>query len=623
MYQIYLDDTLLYDPRLPSLAVLEPRLELEINTSGTLSLKLPPAHPLAESLPQMVGRVRVLQDGEELFKGRIRTVEQDFRNRRQITCEGELAFLNDSIQRPAEYHGMTVRGYLQTLLDLHNEQVEEGKQFEVGYVTVTEDNDSIFRYTNYNSTWTELKEDLVDDLGGCLRVRNVYDSDGFTLLHRYLDYIYPEDYGSLCSQTVEFGSNLVDFTGELDMTELATVIIPLGAPLEEDTEDTIAALNERVTIRSVNDGLDYLENTAAIEKYGRITKTVEWDGVTLPTNLLKKAQAYLEDYQYENLTLEVTAVDLHLTGEQFDALRLGDRIRVQSQPHGLNRVFPLSKQILYLAEPERNTITLGSTVKATLTNRTASLSADLTTTAKSVASKENVLNTAKANATALLEAMSAGGYVVVDENEILIMDTPDKTTATKVWRWNAGGLGYSSTGYDGTYGTAITMDGGIVADFITAGTVSAERLKLGDLMTVYKDATVQEVVGYICYLAGAGADTAGVGVMDSSKRNYCIATTDGTRMAAGEHQIYVTDEGGVALVGANATLTTAGNLSLAGDVYLNSLKQIYFNSLSMLGLSASGFFAGNSGENTYIRGKNVYINTADDGAVYVNGTKIG
>ena len=61
------------------------------------------------------------------------------------------------------------------------------------------------------------------------------------------------------------------------------------------------------------------------------------------------------------------------------------------------------------------------------------------------------------------------------------MENEDKTKAKNVWRFNQNGIGYSKTGYNGTYGTAITMDGQIVADYITAGTLSADRIKGGTL----------------------------------------------------------------------------------------------------------------------------------------------
>lgn len=78
-----------------------------------------------------------------------------------------------------------------------------------------------------------------------------------------------------------------------------------------------------------------------------------------------------------------------------------------------------------------------------------------------------------------------GGYIIFQRNadgqpyEILIMDTPDINTATKVWRWNNGGLGYSSNGYEGPFATAITQDGAIVANFITTGTLQANLIKSG------------------------------------------------------------------------------------------------------------------------------------------------
>ena len=98
---------------------------------------------------------------------------------------------------------------------------------------------------------------------------------------------------------------------------------------------------------------------------------------------------------------------------------------------------------------------------------------------ESMDSTETILQIAKDNATALIKGGLKNSYVIVRENEILIMDTKDINTATNVWRWNAGGLGHSSNGYYGTYGTAITQDGAIVADFITTGVLNAALIKTG------------------------------------------------------------------------------------------------------------------------------------------------
>ena len=102
----------------------------------------------------------------------------------------------------------------------------------------------------------EIKEDLVDDLGGYLRVRNVNGT-------AYLDYI--SDYDNVSTQSIEFGENLLDFSRNTDVSDIATVFIPLGAKLEESP---IAALEQRLTIESVNNGSDSLVNLDAVKKFG-------------------------------------------------------------------------------------------------------------------------------------------------------------------------------------------------------------------------------------------------------------------------------------------------------------------------------------------------------------------
>jgi hypothetical protein len=173
MYRVLCDGLPIYDLRDENLVLIDPKLDLEVNKAGAFSFKMPPQHPQYELPQKMLSCIQVFQDEEEVFNGRITECKIDFYNRKHFTCEGQLAYLNDSIQRPAEYHDMTVRGYLESLITSHNEQVKKDRQFKVGIVTVTDNNDSLYRYTNYNSTMKEIKEDLVDDLGGYLRVRNV------------------------------------------------------------------------------------------------------------------------------------------------------------------------------------------------------------------------------------------------------------------------------------------------------------------------------------------------------------------------------------------------------------------------------------------------------------------
>lgn len=94
-------------------------------------------------------------------------------------------------------------------------------------------------------------------------------------------------------------------------------------------------------------------------------------------------------------------------------------------------------------------------------------------------STETILQLAKDNATSLIKSGLKNSYVIVRENEIIIGDTKDINTMINVWRFNNGGLGHSKTGYYGEFGTAITQDGQIVADFITTGVLNAGLIKTG------------------------------------------------------------------------------------------------------------------------------------------------
>ena len=207
---------------------------------------------------------------------------------------------------------------------------------------------------------------------------------------------------------------------------------------------------------------------------------MSFENVSVPANLKKKAEKYLKDSQFADVTLTLTAVDLHLLHADMEAMKIGDRIRVISPPHGMDRFFPLTELTIALDHPESSTVVLGTEVKAGLSERSISDKKELVERIERLPTQSDTLRLAKDNATALITAATTG-HVVTRKNEILIMDTADKNTAKKVWRWNVNGLGYSKTGYNGYYGTAITMNGAIVADYITTGTLNADLIRAGTL----------------------------------------------------------------------------------------------------------------------------------------------
>lgn len=106
--------------------------------------------------------------------------------------------------------------------------------------------------------------------------------------------------------------------------------------------------------------------------------------------------------------------------------------------------------------------------------------------------EEGFLETAKNVASNLINS-GFGGFVRVHPDRILIMDTDDEKTARRVWQWNLNGFGYSTTGVNGQYGLAITMNGSIVADFINVGILNANLIQTGKLKASLVEVAFNEI----------------------------------------------------------------------------------------------------------------------------------
>ena len=437
MYKIYCGDICIHDDRnvLNSVKVVNPKLTMSDSAAGSLTFTLPPVNVGYSAVQRLVSEIKVYRDGSELWSGRVIDEHEDFYKQRAITCEGELAYLNDTTQPPHEYHDITVRDFLAALISIHNAKAKADKQFAVGVVTVIDSNDSIYRYTNYETTLACINDKLVDRFGGHIRIRKL---NGI----RYIDYL--ADYPNLNSQVIQFGKNLLDFTKNWDLAELATVIVPRGAALDESP---IEALQAYLGVEEVNEGSPYVASTEAVRTYGWIETVVTWDNVTEASNLLSKAQDYLADVQFEKMVLEVSAIDLHYLSADIEAIDLLDQIRCISSPHGMNRIFPVTKVEIPIDKPEETVYTFGSSERKTLTATTRGAAKDILDKIEKIPSKHEILEAAKDNATALLNS-STNGYVTIlkGENgttELIISNDPDWTRATKIWRWNMNGLGYS------------------------------------------------------------------------------------------------------------------------------------------------------------------------------------
>lgn len=357
MYKIYVDNELFSDSRIDDLMLINPVVTLEANNPGSFTFTIPAEHPKKDLIKRRKSIISVFRDVEStpVFQGFCVEETTDFNRQRKVKCEGELSYLNDSVQRQAKYQGVTVLELFTEYIKNHNSQVDDYKKFEIGEVTVTDNNDYIYCFTNMQSTMTEIKEDLVDDYGGFVRVR--YDNG-----KKRIDYI--KDSPRISPQTIELGKNLIDFTSNIDCSDIATVVIPLGTKL--DTQE-VKGLDARLTVKSVNDDKDYIENTIAVSNYGRIVKVVKWDDVTTPSALKTKCEKYIKDYQFDNVVVQAKAVDFGYFSNKIEKFQMLDSVRIVSEKHGMDRYFMLTKMKLNLNNPENDVFTFGKTIKVSLT----------------------------------------------------------------------------------------------------------------------------------------------------------------------------------------------------------------------------------------------------------------
>lgn len=360
MYKIYADDTLIYDSTLEDYTITKGQVTKEVNKAGSFVFTIYPEHPYYNRIQRLKTIITVYKGSRIIFRGRVLNDKAGFFKDKTFTCEGELAFLLDSMQRPYTFTGGPSQLFTQ-YINAHNEQVDDAKKFEVGEITVTDPNDYITRANSkYESTSANINTKLIDLLGGYLYVSR--DNELQSVINYYQDSPY------LNGQTIEFGENLLDFVKTNSAEDIGTAIIPLGAKVEgkEGEDDEV-----RLTIADVNDGKDYLYDPVAVEKYGWIWKTVEYDDVTEAANLLRKGKEYLNEVIKQNTTIELKAIDLSLMDKSIDSFELFEYINIISEPHGLKDKLLLQKQTIDLLKPDNDKITLGYTY-STFTDKTAS-----------------------------------------------------------------------------------------------------------------------------------------------------------------------------------------------------------------------------------------------------------
>lgn len=307
-----------------------------------------------------------------------------------------------------------------------------------------------------------------------------FEWDNFKVIHH-------QGRGHNNGVVIEYGKNLTKFEHDSDISDVYTDLLPYAVNEDEDGNETVITLAEQI----LQIGKTTLSQRKTLIK--DFTDSFDIDAVITEDLLREKAQKYLENNPLgmETPTLTISFEALWKQPEYaavLERVALCDTVTVRHSELGISEHVKVIKTVYDTLAEKYVSITLGS-AKASLLSTISDTTQSIENIVQKVDRFPSLMQSAINSATKLITGQK-GGYVVLhgDETgqpyELLVLDSPNIADAVNVWRWNVGGLGFSSNGYNGPYETAITSDGQIVADFITSGSLVANIIKAGVLSSV-------------------------------------------------------------------------------------------------------------------------------------------
>lgn len=359
-----------------------------------------------------------------------------------------------------------------------------------------------------------------------------------------------ESRGSNRGVTIRYGKNMTDLEQEENDTDFYTGVYPFWYSESEDGGLVTLSANDGIVNAPGNyDFVKIMPLDLSSEDFGKETTDSEGYTTTIekPTEeeLLAAAQKYIANNKIgiPKVSLDVSFVMLAQTEEykdfaRLETVKLCDTVTVEFEKLGVKTTAKCIKTVYNVLTDKYDSIELGepkSSLAETVSNQGTLIEE---------ASDKSYMERAIQNATDLIMSGKLGGYVTVTKNEIYIADNKDLDKAAKVWRWNSGGLGYSSSGKDGPFGTAMTSDGKIVADYISTGNLDCSVLNVSN---IHGDSILVDTIGA---LNGINQETDSyqyikTGLLDSDG-NYGIAigqlttNSDGTISTSSSEYVKIT-----------------------------------------------------------------------------------
>ena len=398
------------------------KIKEEINAIPSFSFSIYPNNAGYQLLTPFYTKVEVNDEKHQhiAFDGRVLVVEPSMDSSglilKRVTCEGKLAYLNDTIQEYCVPKNWTTKGLLQQILKVHNARVDVSKVINLGNVQAVDANDNIYVGIQYDSSWKTLVEKLVKKSGGEFQFRNVNGT-------LYLDYL--KQIGEEKSTSIVLAKNMQSITQKIDSSSLITRLYPYGAKIKaKDESGNEKETEERLSISSVNGGKPYVEDAEYLSRYGVVETTQFWDDVNSLEILKSKGVAWLKENNRITVSYEIDAFDLSLIDVDSDELTVGNIYPVRNELLDIDEKLRVISRTIDVIEPHKTTLEFGSK-KQTLTNMQTSINQYVVETveknvkANAEITQSNIDNTRKYAAEITEDAKSTVVKMVESTNDEL------------------------------------------------------------------------------------------------------------------------------------------------------------------------------------------------------------
>lgn len=376
------------------MALKDPVVKTEMGKTGSFEFSLHPKHPYFNGFNQMKTILRVVYDGDTIFRGRTLTIDNTLKGEKKVHCEGDLAFLLDSLQpgtKETEREEIDILTYLNQIMNNHNMQViEDGsddKRMVLGEVpgqysrataaqrVVVKEEKKKYGSNGYEQTMNAL-ESLQKEYGGYFRTR--YENGTC-----YLDWLEESFRDGTNSQIIEVGENLIDMSSTTEVDSIFTALIPIGSNSSKEVyiseyKTDVHGHNNRILVPQIvgeftdaelNKGYhrkEYYLN--AVNQYGIIYKTQKFSNADTPEKLWEYAVDWIKDNYMGGVTsFSLSALDMHHKDGEVEKYLTGDRLTVKYpgwDTYNHQRIeetitLTLTQTTYHLHNPEKNGYTIG------------------------------------------------------------------------------------------------------------------------------------------------------------------------------------------------------------------------------------------------------------------------